>query len=174
MPSWFYFDLRNQELYGWWLTELAAKTTVKCPSLLVAHTCLRSAAGEVNAHVARGKDHTGHRHTGQSQLWHLAVFCISSLAHTYSWNLDFKIHPLKGGQGYLMSPSHLESQDYHLIPLFYLLSCSSAYFCCSINLVPFSAHGPLPWDVFFFSLQKFFNIFFIKRWAFLVWLLFSS
>ena len=34
--------------------------------------------------------------------------------------------PPKGGRGCLMSPPCLESQGCHLIPLFYLLSCSSA------------------------------------------------
>ena len=41
----------------------------------------------------------------------------------------------KGGRGCLMSPSYLESQDCRLIPLFYLLSCSSAYSCCSFCVV---------------------------------------
>ena len=34
--------------------------------------------------------------------------------------------PPKGGRGCLMSPPCLESQGCHLIPLCYLLSCSSA------------------------------------------------
>ena len=36
------------------------------------------------------------------------------------------VQPLKGGRGCLMSPPCLESQGCHLIPLCYLLSCSSA------------------------------------------------
>ena len=40
--------------------------------------------------------------------------------------------PLKGGQACLMSPFCLESQSYHLLPHFCLLSCSSAYSCCSV------------------------------------------
>ena len=38
----------------------------------------------------------------------------------------FLSKPLKGGGGCLMSPPCLESQGCHLIPLCYLLSCSSA------------------------------------------------
>ena len=39
---------------------------------------------------------------------------------------DLWIWPPKGGRGCLMSPPCLESQGCHLIPLCYLLSCSSA------------------------------------------------
>ena len=38
---------------------------------------------------------------------------------------------LKGGRGCLMSPPCLESQGCHLIPFYYLLSCSSAESCYS-------------------------------------------
>ena len=51
----------------------------------------------------------------------------------------------KGGRGCLMSPSCLESQGCHLIPLSYLLSC---YFCLILLLFlscHFSANGPVSW-----------------------------
>ena len=41
----------------------------------------------------------------------------------------------KGGRGYLMSSPRLESQGCHLIPLYYLLSSSSAEPRCSFCLV---------------------------------------
>ena len=45
--------------------------------------------------------------------------------------------PPKGGRGYLMSPPCLESQGCHLIPLCYLLSCSSALSCYPFCLIVF-------------------------------------
>ena len=47
---------------------------------------------------------------------------VSPLDHSYL----SQAFPPKGGQGCLMSPPCLESQGCHLIPLCYLLSCSSA------------------------------------------------
>ena len=49
---------------------------------------------------------------------------------------------LKGGQGCLMSPLCLESQGCLLIPLYYVLSCSSAYSHHSLSLVFFLSTGP--------------------------------
>ena len=47
------------------------------------------------------------------------------------------IWPPKGGRGCLMFPPCLESQDCHLIPLCYLLSCSSAKSCYPFCLIFF-------------------------------------
>ena len=56
--------------------------------------------------------------------------CRTATARTL-WNRTFRLRwpaaaPPKGGRGCLMSPPCLESQGCHLIPLCYLLSCSSA------------------------------------------------
>ena len=56
------------------------------------------------------------------------------------YDLVFLFHlswPPKEGQGCLMSPRCLESQGCHLIPLCYLLSCSSAWSCYSFCLIFF-------------------------------------
>ena len=45
--------------------------------------------------------------------------------------------PPKGSRGCLMSPPCLESQGCHLIPLYYLLSCSSAKSCYPFCLIVF-------------------------------------
>ena len=68
--------------------------------------------------------------------------------------------PPKGGRVCLMSPSCLESDCYHLIPLYYLFSCSSAEsyysFCLFFCLL---AHSD------FFKKKS--SILFVKRYAFL-------
>ena len=68
------------------------------------------------------------------------------------WSLLTKVPPgcstPKGGWGCLMSPSCLESQGCHLIPLSYLLSC---FFCLVLLLFlscHFSANGPFSWLFF--------------------------
>ena len=62
--------------------------------------------------------------------------------------------PPKGRRGCLMSPSCLESLGCHLIPLYYLLSCSSAL---SLFFLP---TGPFSWHFF---LQKILKYFLVKR-----------
>ena len=56
-----------------------------------------------------------------------------------------KVKAPKGGRERLMFPPCLESQGCHLVPLYYLPSCSSAYphgsfcfvfFCCLLALSP--------------------------------------
>ena len=64
-------------------------------------------------------------------------------------------HP-QAGRGCLMSPSCLESQGCHLIPLSYLLSC---FFCLVLLLFlscHFSANGPFSW-LFFQKTLKYFS-----------------
>ena len=54
----------------------------------------------------------------------------------------------KGGRGWLMSPSCLESQGCHLLPLSYLLSCFFFSPCLVLLLFlscHFSANGPFSW-----------------------------
>ena len=51
----------------------------------------------------------------------------------------------KGGQGCLMSSPCLKSQCCHLIPLYHLFSCSSAYSHCIFCLVFFLPTGPFSW-----------------------------
>ena len=78
------------------------------------------------------------------------VFEVSIFAQT----------PRKGGRGCLMSPPCLESQGCHLIPLCYLLSCSSAQSCypfCFFNFIflSFSACWPFLLNFFQKILQYF-------------------
>ena len=89
----------------------------------------------------------------------------------------------KGGWICPMSFPCLESQGCHLIPLYYLHSCSSANSHCSFCLVYFC---PLAHSSDFFSpgnssiflardrLFGIFQYFFCEEIGFLVWLLFSS
>ncbi|WP_419614080.1 hypothetical protein, partial [Thiolapillus sp.] len=55
---------------------------------------------------------------------------VQIFTDTDGFKIDEKVAavavPPKGGRGCLMSPPCLESQGCHLIPLCYLLSCSSA------------------------------------------------
>ena len=53
----------------------------------------------------------------------IALTCFNIVSGTTPPNLS----PPKGGRGFLMSPACLESEGRHLIPLYYLLSCSSAW-----------------------------------------------
>ena len=65
----------------------------------------------------------------------------------------------KGGRGCLMSPSCLESQGCHLIPLSYLLS---GFFCLVLLLFPschFSANGTFSCFCFVFLFRENSNIF---------------
>ncbi len=75
------------------------------------------------------------------QMWKTLFWCCESscIDHTFlKWQEDTGVILMiieyvyrtckrtpKGGRGCLMSPSCLESQGFHLIPLCYLLSCSS-------------------------------------------------
>ena len=73
------------------------------------------------------------------------------------------VHPSpKGGRGCLMSPPCLESRGCHLIPLCYLLSCSSAQSCYPFCLIVFCLLA-LSSKLF----PENFSIFFVKRQAFL-------
>ena len=56
----------------------------------------------------------------------LSLSLLILLTVCSSWCLVLIFWPPKGGRGCLMSPPCLESQGCHLIPLCYLLSCSSA------------------------------------------------
>ena len=67
--------------------------------------------------------------------------------------------PSKGGRRCLMSSPCLESQGCHLIPLYYLLSCSSASSYYSFCLIFFSACLSILLNFF----QKILPIFFVKR-----------
>ena len=60
-----------------------------------------------------------------SKVWGLQRIDVIEKIHTFACN-TVTHKPLKGGRGCLMSPPCPESQDCHLIPLRYLLSCSSA------------------------------------------------
>ena len=73
---------------------------------------------------------------------------------------DFCLFPPKRSRGCLMSPLCLEFHGCHLIPLYYLISCSSAESCNSFCFVFFffSACWPIPLTVF----QKIFQ-YFVKR-----------
>ena len=78
-------------------------------------------------------------------------------------------HP-KGGRESLMSPSCLKSQGCHLIPLFYLLFCSST---------PVARFFPSPFFCWYMALSPDFcprktTYFSLKNEFFFVWLLFSS
>ena len=66
--------------------------------------------------------------------------------------------PPKGGLGCLMSPPCLKSQGCHLIPLYYLLSCCSAYRCYSFCLIFFSAC----WSILLNFSQKIFQYFSLR------------
>ena len=70
--------------------------------------------------------------------------------------------PPKGGRGCLMSPPCLESQGCHLIPLCYLLSCSSAQSCYPFFLIVFCL---LALSSKLFPENS--SIFFVKRQTFL-------
>ena len=77
-----------------------------------------------------------------------------------------------GGSGYLMSPSSLESQGCHLIPLFYPLSCSYLplllFLSCPFFLL--MSHSP--------DILKILHYFLLRNRVFsfvvVFWLLFSS
>ena len=56
---------------------------------------------------------------GKTSTVSVCMIACSWRKMAYSW-------PPKGGQGCLMSPPCLESWGCHLIPLYYLFSCSSA------------------------------------------------
>ena len=93
---------------------------------------------------------------------HFSVFftALWDLANSRSvHSLMLSSHlPLKGCWVCLMSSPCLESQSCHLIPLYYLLSCSSADYHCSFCLV-FTLLLTNPPDVFFSPPTKFINIF---------------
>ena len=55
---------------------------------------------------------------------HVFIYVRNAVTHAKFHWLGF-VWPPKGGRGCLMSPPCLESQGCHLIPLCYLLSCSS-------------------------------------------------
>ena len=69
------------------------------------------------------------------QIFNLRILCEKYLQHQqdlYHVFIDLKkaftrsgMQPPKGGRGCIMSPPCLESEGCHLIPLCYLLSCSS-------------------------------------------------
>ena len=85
----------------------------------------------------------GHGHSEGSCSLNMIVSTIST-----------ELLPPKGGRGCLMSPPCLESQGCHLIPLCYLLSCSSA---CPVTLsvLSFSACWPFLLNFFLKILQYF-------------------
>ena len=58
------------------------------------------------------------------------------------------LHVPEGSRGCLMSSTCFKSQGCHFIPLYYLLSCSSAYSHCSFCLLSFSAYWPIPLTFF--------------------------
>ena len=80
----------------------------------------------------------------------VAMFCANSFDHWINHECWGKFAnclsnwPLKGGRGCLMSPSGLESQGCHLIPVSYLLSC---FFCLVLLFLSchFSAKRPFSW-----------------------------
>ena len=86
----------------------------------------------------------------------LALICFVAQQHCSV------VIPPKGGRGCLMSPPCLESQGCHLIPLCYLLSCSSAQ-SCYLPVLSFS--GCWPFLLNFFPENS--SILFVKRQAFL-------
>ena len=82
--------------------------------------------------------------------WNKSTFnaCITIL----TW---YCLYPPKGGRWCLMSPPCLESQGCHLIPLCYLLSCSSAWVCYSFCLTFFLPAGIFSWTFSRKNLQYF-------------------
>ena len=93
------------------------------------------------------------------------VLCVQCQSHSeglYNQNMTISVvSPSKGGRGCLMSPPCLESQDCHLIPLCYLLSCSSAQSCYPFYLILFCL---LVLSSELFPENS--SIFFVKRQAF--------
>ena len=71
-----------------------------------------------------------HKFSRQLSAFSLCSSCLNSvllvLSAVYLLMKVFLSPSPKGGRGCLMSPPCLESQGCHLIPLCYLLSCSSA------------------------------------------------
>ena len=61
--------------------------------------------------------------------FHKTNYQCSPHPKSFTTILSLYLWPPKGGRGCLMSPPCLESQGCHLIPLCYLLSCSSASSC---------------------------------------------
>ena len=86
--------------------------------------------------------------------WDLSLWSIKPVSLLY-------LCPLKGGRECPMSSPCLESQGCHLIPLYYLLSCFSAWSCYSFCLFFFFLlSGPFAWtfsetsSIFFTSRSK--------------------
>ena len=107
----------------------------------------------------------------ESDYNHCSVLCFS--------NLFSNVSSLKGGRGCLMSPPCLEFHGRHLIPLYGLLSCSSAYsprsFCllfvfCLLALSPVCCCCCC-FVLFFLKILHYFSL---RDSFFFVWLLFSN
>ena len=69
--------------------------------------------------------HVGWNSLSWTELYRLLIFIYLFIYLSIYLFVSLLVPP-KGGRGCLMSPPCLESQDCHLIPLYYLLSCSSA------------------------------------------------
>ena len=78
---------------------------------------------------------TGQMIPGTGEMMHTTGEMLHRIGEISNAEQDTTVRPRREAEECLMSPPCLEYQGCHLVPLYYLLSCSSAKSCYSFCLI---------------------------------------